>query len=78
MCIDKTIAIQLLSLVGCNFKQVGKTRVIYLSIYKNNKEIGSLMNHGMTLRVNHREQYFEYESCEYNDFVKVINNNKLG
>lgn len=80
MNINKNIVMQLLSVMGCEIKgfKNEQTNVVGLAIYKNNGKIGEFQDDGVDLKVNAKMLHLKYVKCEYNTFVTLLNQNKLG
>ena len=80
MNINKNIVMQLLSVMGCEIKGFKNehTNVVGLAIYKNNGKIGEFQDDGVDLKVNGKMLHLKYAKCEYNSFVTLLNQNKLG
>lgn len=80
MNINKSICMQLLSVMGCEIKgfKDDKTNIMSLAIYKNNGKIGEFKDDGVDIKVNGRMLHLKYAKCEYTSFVTLLNQNKLG
>ena len=80
MNINKNIAMQLLSVMGCQLKgfKNEETGATGLAIYLKNGKIGEFKDDGVDLKVNGRMLHLKYDKCEYTTFVQLINQNKLG
>lgn len=80
MNINKNIVMQLLSVMGCEIKgfKNEQTNVVGLAIYKSNGKIGEFKDDGVDLKVNGKMLNLKYAKCEYNSFVTLLNQNKLG